>query len=169
MASLNTFFRVNTDTVTTLIQSSGNIDGVTPFFTKTVRVLESSATPATATNTNILDGSALDTLIAAIASAQVPPVTTGVAYIFIQVAGRGSLNAPTDGAKVMVSNLSTFAAAEFNIVSHTLINVGDNVLMPWRVDSADQDIDQCPNIDATLTVPSATDVYIDLEISVFYA
>ena len=165
MASLNTFFRVNTDTVTTLIQSSGNIDGVTPFFTKTVRVLEGSATPATATNTNILAGSVLDTLIAAID----PVATTGVAYIFIQVAGRGSALLAAEGATVMVSNLSTFPAAEFNIVSHTLINVGDNVLMPWRVDSADTDIDLCPNIDATLTVGALANRYIDLEISVFYA
>lgn len=159
MASLNTFFRVNTDTVTTLIQSSGNIDGVTPFFTKTVRVLEGTATPATAITSNILAGATLDNLIGA----------TGVAYIFVQVAGRGSANATTDGATVMVKNLSTFAAAANNTVSHTLINVGDNVLMPWRIDTGDTDIDKCPTVDATLNVAAATDVYVDLEISVFYA
>jgi hypothetical protein len=170
MASLKTFFRANTDTISTLVQSNGSVNVGTPLFTKTLRVSAAAATPVTDPTTNIISGDGLDVLIAAIGAAQVPAVTTGAAYILIQVVAKGSALSSTQGATVKVKNLSTEAAAENNTISHALVNVGDSVLIPWRVDSTDTDIDKCPTVDATLnTTPAGADKYVDLAVSVFYA
>lgn len=160
MATLNTFFRANTDTVSTLIQASGSTAAVTPLFTKTVRVSKSSpATPVTTVTSNIISGDGLDLLIG----------STGVVYISIQVVARGSALIATDGATVTVKNLSTLALAAGNTVSHTLINVGDNVLIPWRINTGDSDIDACPTVDATLNIATGANKYVDLAVNVFYA
>ena len=158
MATLQTFFRANTDTVSTLIQATGATVAVTPLFTKTVRVSKGTAGGASTITSNILDGLLLDGLIGA----------TGVVYISIQVVARGSALLAAEGATVMIKNLSTGTAVN-NSVLHTLINVGDDVLIPWRVNIADIDIDQCPMVDATLTVGALANKYVDLAVNVFYA
>lgn len=159
MATLQTFFRANTDTVSTLIQAAGSTVAATPLFTKTIRVeLGVQASPITRVTTNILAGATLDGLITG----------TGSAYINISVVGRGAANAATDGAIIQVKNNSTFANAANNTVSNVLTNLGDTLIMPWRVDIAgDTDIDACPTIDANLTVAAAAGKYVDLYVTVY--
>lgn len=160
MATLRNFFRANTDTISTLIQASGTTAAVTPLFTKTVRVSKAApATPVTTVTSNIISGDGLDVLLGA----------TGVAYISIQVVARGSALTAAEGATVTVKNFSTFADAINNTVSHTLTNVGDNVLIPWRIVTGDDDIDKCPTVDATLNVAAGAGKTVDLAVSVFFA
>jgi hypothetical protein len=159
MATLKTFFRANTDTISTLVQSNGSVDVGTPFFTKTIRVsLGVQLSPITRITTNILAGATLDALI----------TSTGSAYINISVVGRGAANDATDGAIIQVKNLSTLAVAANNTVTNVLTNLGDTLILPWRVDiGGDTDIDACPTIDANLTVAAATGKYVDLYVAVY--
>jgi len=160
MATFNNFFRVNTDNVSVLVQESGASSLGTELFAKTIRVEEDgSALVTSGTGTNIIGGTILDTLIGA----------TGNVYIYMEVVGRGPSLAATDGVKVLVKNLSTAPAGAVNNTSyHTLVELTDNLVLPWNVATADTDTDKFPTLDAGLTVAAAAGKYVDIYVAVYY-
>lgn len=155
MATIQQFYRFNTDTVSTLSQAYGSVTA-TPLISKNIRVSIGTAATIAATN-NILDSALLTTLVTG----------TGNFYIAIQVAGRSTALNATDGARIYVQNEST-GIANSQVAYHKLTNNGDSVLIPWQVISTDPDVDAAPNIGASLSVVAGAGKYIDLEITVLY-
>ena len=155
MATIQQLYRFNTNTVSTLSQVTG-FASATLLISKTIRVSVGTAATIAASN-KILDSALLTGLVSG----------AGNFYIAIQVAGRSTALAATDGARIYVQNTSS-GITNNQVAYHKLTNLGDSVLIPWQILTTDGDVDTAPNIGASLSVAAAAGKYIDLEVIVLY-
>ena len=159
MATFNNFFRAYTDDLSLFLSYNGTTTAATQLYSKTVRVNEQvQGSPATTdVKTSILNG---------IEFGDVPPLSAfDKAYLYLELKSRSSVLAATDTVTAIVTNNSTTGA---NAASyHTLLNVGDNVVLPWQT-SGTNDANEVCSLDLGLSVGATAGKYADVYVAVYY-
>jgi len=160
MATFNNFFRAYTDDLSLFLSYNGTTTAATQLYSKTVRVTEQvQGTPATTdVKTAILNGIEFGDVI--------PVGGFDKAYLYLELKSRSSVLAATDAVTAIVTNNSTTGA---NAASyHTLLNAGDNVVIPWQTLQGDNDVNEVCSLDLGLSVAAATGKYADVYVAVYY-
>ena len=150
--------RFNTDTLSVFDQSNTSSEGVL-LMSKRVSVSVALGSLEEPDDTSRL-----------LSSAQLNSLVTGTGnfYFLIQVAKRGTGLGANDGARIYVQNATGTTFTNTNTAYHTLVNVGDMLVIPWQMDKTDADIEDAPTIAASLTTTAGAGKTLDLNIAVIF-
>ena len=159
MATFNNFFRAYTDDLSLFIGYNGTTTAATQLYSKTVRVTEQvQGIPAvTDVKTSILNGIEFGAVI--------PLSTFDKAYLYLELKSRSSSFPAAESVTAIVTNNSTTGADA--AAYHTLLNAGDNVVIPWQTLVGDNDADKVCSLDLGLTTANPGD-YCDVYVAVYY-
>jgi hypothetical protein len=160
MATFNNFFRAYTDDLSLLISYNGTTTAATQLYSKTVRVsVDPQAAPATTdVLTSILNGIEFGDVI--------PVGGFDKAYLYLELKSRSSALAATDAVTAIVTNNSTAGANA--AAYHTLLNVGDNVVIPWQTLQGDNDVNEVCSLDLAMNYTAGAGKYCDVYVAVYY-
>ena len=162
MATFTNYFRAYTEDGGVMVVKNGVTTAATQLYSKTVKVsVQAQGSPAiTDVKTAILDAAVLGTTV--------PLTGRGKTYLYLELQKRSSALAATDAVTAIVTNAASATAIIDSATYHTLLNVGDNVIIPWQVLTTDTDADRTFSLDLGMSVAAASGKYFEVYVSVYY-